>query len=174
MPRGRTKTITSTAPPFIPGAKLPAPPELSAAQAVIWDRIVGSLPSGWVTAGSEPLAKELVRHIDFGDRLYRDIEQARLELTALASEVAAAEGAGKVGEARKLEARRRRAQSYVFALMRAHRLQTDAIGRLSTKLRLTQLSRYTRDAEAAAIAARSAPTAPEPWTDWGGGNGGRQ
>jgi hypothetical protein len=169
MPRGRTKTVTNVIPPLIPGQRLPAPPELSPEQAAIWDRIVGSLPQGWITDSTAPLMKELCRHTDFGDRLSRDIDRAQSELTALTVEAAAAEGA----DARKVEARRRKAQSY-FALMRLHKLQSDAIGRLSTKLRLSQLSRYTRSAELSAIAARNSPTAPEPWTDWKNDDGGRR
>jgi hypothetical protein len=164
MPRGRTRTVTSATPPLIPGAKLPAPVELSPEQAAVWDRIVGSLPSGWITGGSEPLMKELCRHIDFGDRLSRDIEAARSALTALASEPAADAKA----EARKATLCRK-ARAHLMSLMRAHLLQTGAIARLSQKLRLTKLSQYTRDAESAAIAARNAPTVPEPWNDWPGG-----
>jgi hypothetical protein len=168
MPRGRTRTVTSTVSPLVPGAKMPAPPELLPAQAAIWDRIVGSLPNGWITAGSAPLAKELCRHIDFGDRLAVDIEAARSQLTALANEPADDVKA----EARKAM-RCRKAQAYLFALMRLHKLQSDAMGRLSTKLRLTKLSQYTRAAESAAIAARNASTVPEPWNDWRGGRRGQ-
>jgi hypothetical protein len=163
MPRGRTRTVTATAPPLIPGAKLPPPPELSAAQAAIWDRIIGSLPQGWITAGSEPLMRELCRHIDFADGLSRDIELARSEIATLA---------GDAADDAKVQARYRKARAALLSLMRAHLLQTGAIARRSQKLRLSKLSQYVRDAEAAAIGARSASTAPEPWTDWGGRNGG--
>jgi hypothetical protein len=169
MPRGRTRSVTSTVSPLVPGAKLAAPVELTSAQAAIWDRVIGTLPSGWINGGSEPLAKELCRHIDFADRSAIDIEWARSQLAALVSKAAAAEGA----EARKLEVCRRKAQALLLSLMRMHRLQSAAVAHLSTKLRLSKLSQFTRDAESAAIAARNASTAPEPWNDWGGGNGGR-
>ena len=45
----------------------------------------------------------------------------------------------------------------VLALMRSHSLQSRRMASLATKLRLSQLSRYTRDAEGATIAARNAP-----------------
>jgi len=166
MPRGRTRTVTAIAPPLIPGQRMPAPPELSAEQAAIWDRIITPLPQGWITNGSAPLLKELARHIDFGDRLSRDIEAARSELAALVSEAADDAKA----EARKAT-RCRKARAHLLSLMRAHLLQSGAIARLSQKLRLTKLSQYTRSAESAAIAARNAPTVPEPWSDWGDGNG---
>jgi hypothetical protein len=53
--------------------------------------------------------------------------------------------------------------------MRMHGYQTERIGNLSTKLRLTKASRFTRDAEAAAIASRNAPGDVPPWEDWPGG-----
>jgi hypothetical protein len=164
MPRGRTKTVTSATPPLIPGTKMPAPPELSAEQSAAWDRIVGSLPQGWITDGSAPLMKELCRHIDFGDRLSRDIEVARSELAALVNEPA---DDVKAEKAKAVRCRKARAQ--ILILMRAHLLQTGAIARLSQKLRLTKLSQYTRDSESAAIAARSASSTRPPWEDWGGG-----
>jgi hypothetical protein len=165
MPRGRTRTITATAPPLIPNQKMPAPPELSPEQAAIWDRIIGALPHGWINGGSEALLKELARHIDYSNRSATDIEWTRSQLAALMSEAATAEGA----DARKVETRRRKAQSLLLSLMRIHKLQSDAICRLSQKLRLTKLSQYTRAAESAAIAARNAPAGPEPWEDWRGG-----
>jgi hypothetical protein len=164
MPRGRTRTVTSTVSPLVPGAKMPAPPELLPAQAAIWDRIVGSLPQGWITGGSEPLAKELCRHIDHSDRVSRDIEWARSELAAAIAVVA-----DDVKAEKAKAARCRKAQAFLFSLMRMQKLQSDAIGRLSQKLRLTKLSQYTRAAESAAIAARNAPAGPEPWEDWRGG-----
>ena len=51
-------------------------------------------------------------------------------------------------------------------LLRAHGYQSERIGNLSTKLRLTKLSRYG-DARTAARAARDAGTRPKPWEDWG-------
>jgi hypothetical protein len=168
MGRGRTRTVTDSTPPLIPGQRLPPPEGLTPAQAAIWDKVIGTLPSGWINGGSEPLAKELCRHIDQSDRLARDIEWARSELTA-----AMAEPADDVKAQKAKATRCRKIQSLVLSLMRAHLLQSGAIARLSQKLRLSKLSQYMRSSEGAAIAARNSPSAvPEPWNDWGGGNGG--
>jgi hypothetical protein len=165
MPRGRTRTITSVVAPIIPGQRMPPPPELSAEQATIWDRIIGALPQGWITDGSAPLLVQLARHIDFSDRLSRDIDRVQSEIAALESEPADDAKA----EARKV-ARVRKAKAFHMGLLRAHGVQSNAIGRLSQKLRLTKLSQYMRSAEAAAIAARNAP-AVKPWEGWESGGG---
>jgi hypothetical protein len=169
MGRGRTRSVTSATPPMIPGAKLPAPPELSAAQAAIWDRIVNSLPAGWITTSNAPLMTELARHISFADQLAGDIEAARAELAAAVAVIA-----DDVKAQKAKAARCRQARALLLSLTRAHLLQSGAVARLSQKLRLTKFSQYTRSAESAAIAARNASTAPEPWNDWRGGNGGRE
>jgi hypothetical protein len=163
MPRGRRKSITATAAPLIPGAKLPPPPELTPEQASIWARTIAPLPPGWINGGSEPMARALVQHISFSDQLAADIELARSELAA-----ALAEPADDVkAEARKA-VRIRRARAQVLSLSRAHLLQSGAIARLSQKLRLSKLSQYTRDAETSAIASRNLPSGPAaPWEDWG-------
>jgi hypothetical protein len=167
MPRGRSRTVTATARPLIPGEKLPPPAELSPAQALVWRRIIDPLPTGWITAENSFLLVALCRHVDHCDRLAIDIEAARSEAASAASEASAAES---VNARKAAETRRRRAQSRELALLRLHVLESSAVARLSQKLRLTKLSRYTRDAEGAAIAARNA--GPQPWNDWGGG--GRQ
>jgi hypothetical protein len=142
MAAGRHRTVTSTDAPLIPGQKMPAPSGLSAPQQAQWEAIVARLPTGWITNENAPLLKELCRHVSFAEELAHDIGAAR------AAGVASKE---------------------LRALLRAHGYQTTRVASLSGKLRLTQLSRYTRDAEGAAIAARSAPTARKPWTDWGDG-----
>jgi hypothetical protein len=165
--RGRRKSITASAPPLVPGQKLPPPPELSPEQVAIWNEVIAPLPSGWINGGSEPLARVLCQHIAFSDGLCRDIELARAELTA-----ALAEPATDAKEEKAKAVRCRKARAQVLSLSRAHLLQTGAIARLSQKLRLTKLSQYMRSSEGAAIAARSMPSGPEPWNDWRGGNGG--
>jgi hypothetical protein len=159
MSRGRIRTVTDSTPPLIPGQRMSAPPELSPEQAATWDRIIASLPQGWITPGSAPLLKELCRHIDHADRLSSDINQVQAQHRELTT-AAIAPGA----DARIIKLSRQ-TRSHLFSLMRLHRLQSDAIGRLSQKLRLTKLSQYTRDAESAAIAARNG-AGPRPWTDW--------
>jgi hypothetical protein len=141
---GRSRTVTATAPPLIPGTKLPPPPELSPAQALVWDRIIAPLPVGWISAENAHLLKELCRHAVYADNLCREIEAARASPDAK--------------------------PATVLALMRAHVLQSRCMATLATKLRLTKASRYVRDAEAAAIASRNSPAgAVMPWNDWPGG-----
>jgi hypothetical protein len=152
MSRGRTRSVTSHAVPLIPGTRMPPPETLSSAQAATWNEVVRALPQGWIRRENAALLVAWCRHCDYSDQLAGDIEQARAEVAAAADLNAA-----------------RRARSALFSALRAHKLQTDTIARLSQKLRLSQLSRYTRDAEGAAIAARSASTVPDPWNDWRGG-----
>jgi hypothetical protein len=160
--RGRPKSITNPTAPLIPGQRLPPPAELSPAQSVIWDRVIGGLPQNWVTAASEPLAVQLCRHVDFANRLCRDIEAARSELEALADEPADGLKAEKAKATRV-----RKARAYLLSLTRMHLSQTSVIGLLSTKLRLSKSSQFTRSAESAAIAARSVPSVKPPW-EWDG------
>jgi hypothetical protein len=142
MSRAGRRTVTDPTPAIIPGRTPDPPPELNAAQKAIWTSIVGRLPVGWFSGENLPMMKELARHIEFANWLAADIEQAR--------------AAGGDPKDR-------------LALMRMHGYQTERIGNLSTKLRLTKASRFTRDAEAAAIASRNAPADVPPWEDWPGG-----
>jgi hypothetical protein len=82
------------------------------------------------------MLRELCRHVDYSNMLAGKIDAA---LAADNSEALA-------------------------SLLRLHSLQSERIAILSTKLRLTKASRYTRDAEAAAIASRDAD-GPRPWID---------
>jgi hypothetical protein len=148
MARGRFRTVTDPNPPLIPGERPRPPADLNAAQRAAWLEITGRLPQGWFPAETHPLLKLLVAHISYADEIAADIAAMRSEIAAAASP-----------EARRL-------QRLLFAMLRAHGLQSERIASLSGKLRLTQRSRYTRDAEAAAIAARNAGNSPEPWVDW--------
>jgi hypothetical protein len=139
---GRSRTITDPSPPQIPGQRMPAPSELTDPQRAQWEAVVARLPTGWITNENAPLLKELCRHISFADELARDIELAR---------------ASDKPADRKI----------VLRLMREHGYQTARVASLSTKLRLTHLSRFTRSAESAAIASRNSPSARPPWDDWG-------
>jgi hypothetical protein len=88
------------------------------------------------TGENFPMLRELCRHVDYSNMLAGKIDAA---LAADNSEALA-------------------------SLLRLHSLQSERIAILSTKLRLTKASRYTRDAEAAAIASRDAD-GPRPWID---------
>jgi hypothetical protein len=142
MSRAGRRTVTDPNPPLIPGQRPNPPSELNAAQQAIWTSIVGRLPVGWFTGENLPMLRELARHIDFANSLAADSEEAR----------------ASPGDPKDM-----------LALLKAHGYQTERIGNLSTKLRLTKASRFTRDAEAAAIAARNAPDGVNPWEDWGSG-----
>jgi hypothetical protein len=149
----RSRTVTDPAPPIIPGSRPTPPPELSPEQQAIWSAIVARLPVGWFSGENLPMLRELCRHIDFANWLAADIAQARSEIIAQAA----------------AEISRSKTQDRLLSLLRAHGYQTERIGNLSTKLRLTKASRYTRDAEGAAIASRNASAGSKPWEDWGSG-----
>jgi hypothetical protein len=134
MPAGRFKTTTDPTAPIIPGRRPPPPDDLTAEQQAIWASIKARLPVNWFNAENYPLLRELARHCDYADMLAGKIEQAR-----------AADN-----------------PETLRTLLRAHAIQSERIAILSTKLRLTKASRYTRDGEAAAIASRDAP---KPWLD---------
>jgi hypothetical protein len=134
--------------PIIPGAESrpPPPADLQPAEQAHWIAIAAALPADWFNGGSAPLLKQLVRHINNADLLAQDIAQAR--------------GALAAGEPK--------ARSALLQALRCHASESDRIVSLSTKLRLTKLSRYAR-ADAAHAAARNAGSSPDPWTDWGNG-----
>jgi hypothetical protein len=134
--------------PIMPGVETrpPPPDDLLPAEQAHWIAIVAALPPDWFNGGSAPLLKQLCRHIHNADLLAQDIAQER--------------GALAAGEPK--------ARSALLRALRCHGYESDRIISLSTKLRLTKLSRYAR-ADAAHAAARDAGSSPPPWTDWGNG-----
>ena len=87
-------------------------------------------------------------------------------------EGSAADTAGSMGvaERRKIQAGLR---DELCRLLRSHGYQTERIGNLSTKLRLTKQSRY--DASSAYRAAKDAGSVmKKPWLDWGENSSDRQ
>jgi hypothetical protein len=102
-----------------------------------WIAIAAALPPDWFNGGSAPLLKQLCRHIHNADLLAKDIAQERRALAA--------------GEPK--------ARSALLRALRCHGFETDRIISLSTKLRLTKLSRYRR-ADAAYAAARDGSAHP--------------
>jgi hypothetical protein len=141
--------------PIIPGnERRPSPPaQLDTRERRIWSTITARLPADWVTAESEPMLKELVRHIRIADDLWVDLAHARAAIDELR----------KMPEP-SAEALAEATQEY-RAVLRAHGYQTERIGNLSTKLRLTPQARYapsTAKREAAKVI-----EGPEPWLDWG-------
>ena len=134
---GRFKTTTDPTAPIIPGRRPPPPDDLTAEQQAIWASITARLPSDWFNSENFPLLRELARHCDYADMLAGKIEAARA-------------ASGNIENLRDL--------------LRSHATQSER-SIISTKLKLTQRSRYTRDGEAAAIASRDAP---KPWLDENG------
>jgi hypothetical protein len=99
------------------------------------------------------MLKELCRHLRYADDLSVDLELAR----------------AAIDEIRKLPARDPEALAAATAeyraLLRAHGYQSERIGNLATKLRLSPQSRY-----APSTAQRQAAKTIEglePWNDWG-------
>jgi hypothetical protein len=154
--------------PIIPGKPPPPPEELEPDQQLEWKTITEGLPGDWFSAANDPLLKELCRHITYARELARQIVKVRAEIQAFMEE-SAAETAGSMGiaERRKIQAGLR---DELCRLLRSHGYQTERIGNLSTKLRLTKQSRY--DASSAYRAARS--TMKKPWLDWGENSSDRQ
>jgi hypothetical protein len=138
--------------PIIPGVERrpPPPDDLDPAEQAHWAAITGALPWDWFNGGSWPLLKQLCRHINNADELVQDIACLRREL-------AAAEPKARPGVLRQ-----------VLRMQRAHGFETDRIVSLSTKLKLTKMSRYARS-DAAYAGAKDTPAGIEPWNDWKGG-----
>jgi hypothetical protein len=143
-----------TAGPVIPGKRKSPPPELDEREAKIWREITGRLPASWFTSDNAPLLKELCRHIRNSDDLSADLARARTALDQVQAEP-------KRDPVGKLQAEARAAY---FTLLRAHGYQSERIGNLSTKLRLTNSSRW--QATKAAAETAKASSFPEPWNDW--------
>jgi hypothetical protein len=89
---------------------------------------------------------QLCRHVVFARRLSADVEAVRAEIN--------------------LNPNDGRLRRQWHTLLRAYNLQTQRIGDLSTKLRLTRQSR--QGARRGDQIARQGSSYPEPWTDWAG------
>ena len=139
MGRGRKSHAELAALAIIPGTRPPPPPELEPEEQATWRAITGRLPQSWFSGENMPLLKELCRHIHYSDALAADIVALRQASPVDVEELRAA--------------------------LRAHALQSERIGNLSTKLRLTKQSRLDR--ETAEIEARKTPAGVKPWEGWG-------
>jgi hypothetical protein len=142
----------------VPGTRLPPPPELNEAESVTWRTIVERLPADWFTAENTPLLKELCRHIGHADALSVDIANVRAELAELASPREEPEE-----ELLRRKAVRAATADY-HALLRLHAFQTERIGNLATKMRLSQQTRLAPTVSRAK--ADSAPAGLKPWQGW--------
>jgi hypothetical protein len=141
--------------PIIPGnERRPSPPaQLDARERAIWSKITARLTAEWFTAETQPMLTELCRHIRNADDLRADLALAR----------AAIDEIRKTPEP-DAEALATATQEY-RAVLRAHGYQSERIGNLATKLRLTPQARYAPST--AKRAAGKVIEGPEPWLDWG-------
>jgi hypothetical protein len=113
----------------------PAPDVLSERQAELWRQITRSKPADWWDAGSLPVLRALVCHID-------TCELVQLHFAAV----------GSPGDPDALDRLER--------LARLRERESKSVASLSTKLRLTQQSRYTP------LSARTAERRPHELPDW--------
>jgi hypothetical protein len=144
--------------PGTPAAPPEPPPELSEIEAGIWREIAAKMPAGWFTADNAPLLKELCRHIRHADELAADLEVVR---DALARAVDR-KTVDPVLIEQFLELQKAR-----IAIMRAHGYQSERIGNLATKLRLTNQSRYQAQKADRDTRKQPTPGTVKPWLDWG-------
>jgi hypothetical protein len=157
--------------PIIADKPPPPPGELEPEQQLEWEAITARLPVDWFTGENIPMLRELCRHISYARELARQVAKLRAEIQAV-MEGSAGDTAGSVGvaESRKIQAGLR---DELCRLLRSHGYQTERIGNLSTKLRLTKQSRY--DASSAYRAAKDAGSVvKKPWLDWGENSSDRQ
>jgi hypothetical protein len=152
MPRQNQYTAVT---PIIPGKeRRPSPPaELDARERTIWTKITARLPADWFTAEAQPMLKELVRHLCIADDLAADLAQARAAIDEIRK---TPEPSADLLATATREYR---------AVLRAHGYQSERIGNLATKLRLTPQSRYAPSS--AKREAGKVLEGPEPWRDWG-------
>ena len=142
--------------PIIPGdERMQPPPELRPAEAKIWLAITGRLPADWFTSDNAPLLKEMCRHIAVADELAADEEALRAQIVAIkaSSETESAKIA-LVGTLTKS----------LHSTLKLHMLETNVIGNLATKLRLTNQSRW-QPLKAENQRERAAE-GPKPWENW--------
>jgi hypothetical protein len=127
--------------PRIPGNRMEPPSELSDEQKAEWLRITAELPSSWFTAENVPLLAQLCRHITYARYLAGLIEIDR----------------GLPPDQWDWER--------LKDLLAAHRGESGAMVQLSTKLRLTNQSRYI-ERRTPENERKKVGTGPKPWLDW--------
>jgi hypothetical protein len=157
--------------PLVAGKPPPPPEELEPDQQLEWEAITTRLPADWFSGENIPMLRELCRHICYARELARQVVKVRAEIQAvMEGSTADTAGSMEVAERRKIQAGLR---DGLCKLLRSHGYQTERIGNLSTKLRLTKQSRY--DASSAYRAGRNAGSAmKKPWLDWGENSSDRQ
>ena len=145
MPRNSVSSMMLAASgPMVPGEHLPPPPDLSGGAPARdeWNRIVTTMPAGFLTAEHQTLLRELVRHTLFARAFGEMAEGLLLEVRYLPRE-----------DARWRDLRRALDQ---------HCQQTEKVQKLSRSLRITKTSRYDKYD----TATKRSTAAPPPWLDW--------
>lgn len=163
MPRqGRTYNRGANAGVFIPSERPDPPPELRDREAAVWRRIVGRLPPDWIAADNEPLLKELCRHVIHADDLSARLEDTRQAMAELREMVRT----GGVIDVQTLQARETLVElsKLEMSLLRAHGYQSERIGNLATKLRLTNQAQ--EQPKKAGTRRDTVPDGVKPWEGW--------
>lgn len=147
---------------FIPSERPEPPPELREQEAAVWRRITGRLPPDWIAADNEPLLKELCRHVIHADELSARLEDTRQAMAGLRELIKT----GGVIDVQTLQARETLIElsKIEMSLLRAHGYQSERIGNLATKLRLTNQAQ--EQPKKAATRRSEVPDGPKPWEGW--------
>lgn len=137
------------------------PPELEEPEAAIWRSITAKLPGDWFAPETVPMLKELCRHVRHADDLAIDLAACRAGIAAVRDDktLTLPERLAAIGEASKTMER----------LLRAHGYQSERIGNLGTKLRLTNQAKVPASAAARKARDETKPAGARPWEDWGAG-----
>jgi hypothetical protein len=138
MRTGGRRSAASYLGPTLPGARPKAPDELTPDEAIEWDKIVERMPTDWFGPETFPMLIQLCRLTVAARRIADEMNRVM---------------AGPLHEVSNFD-RFREWQRMAITT-------AGAIGNLSTKLRLSQQSRY--DNRVAANAAHKANAGPTPW-----------
>jgi len=139
MQRGRKSVAHLSIVPILnPGQYAQPPSDLTTAEAKLWVAICATKPTSWFAADTYPILKEYVRHCIESDRLTNAIHVA---------------ANGDLADITYLK---------VYAkLLSLRAVETAAMLRCATTMRLTQSSRAT---STATTAANSVSAADKPWS----------
>jgi hypothetical protein len=155
------RLVVSDRPPIKPPD---APPELDVPEARIWRSIVTKLPGDWFPPECIPLLKEMCRHIRHADDLAMEMAMVRT-LSEAVNKPSGSDGPEfwtvadrmkAIGEGSKVMER----------LLRMHGYQTERIGNLATKLRLTNQAKILAVKSEKKARDERPPAGPRPWDDW--------
>jgi len=137
------------------------PPELEPVEAAIWRTITSKLPGDWFAPETVPMLKELCRHIRHADDLAGDLAATRAVLAGIQADdgqtMTIAERMAAISQGSKVMER----------LLRAHGYQSERIGNLATKLRMTNQSKVVVGSAAKKARDNRPPEGKLPWEDWG-------